>query len=288
MGVGPHEPERSREGVAAWGWGPTPSKKCFSFAASLILAASAGAFGQGRGGPPPGPPPPAKTAAPIDLTGYWVSIISEDWRWRMVVPAKGDYASVPLTPDGKKLADAWDPAKDEATGEQCKSHGAPGLMRIPGRLHLTWQDDNTLKMEADAGTQTRLFHFGEWKAPGGEPTWQGDSVASWEMPRVGGPFGPGVEAEGPDSQKPKFGSLKVVTTHLRPGYLRKNGVPYGEKTVLTEYWDTLKQRSGAQWIVITTIVDDSANLTTPWVTSLNFKKEADGSKWDASPCSSRW
>ena len=116
---------------------------------------------------PAAPPPRRKAAAPVDLTGYWVSVITEDWRWRMVTPAKGDYASMPINAEAKKIADAWDPAKDEAAGEQCKSYGAPAIMRVPGRLHITWQDDNTLKVETDAGTQTRLFHFGDWKPPGG-------------------------------------------------------------------------------------------------------------------------
>src|SRR5438045_4185750 len=110
---------------------------------------------------PPGPPPPQapRVAAPIDLTGYWVSIVSEDWRYRMVTPAKGDYQAVPMTPDAVKLADAWNPEADTAAGNQCKSYGAPGIMRAPGRIHVTWDDDKTLKVEADAGTQTRMFKF---------------------------------------------------------------------------------------------------------------------------------
>src|SRR5215472_11309032 len=89
-----------------------------------------------------------KAMAPVDLTGYWVSVVTEDWLYRMVTPKKGDYTSVPLNAEGRKTADAWDPAKDEASGDQCKAYGAPALMRIPGRLHITWQDDSTLKVEA--------------------------------------------------------------------------------------------------------------------------------------------
>ena len=130
--------------------------------AALALTIPAGMYAQGRGGGrggPAAPPPPAKAAAPEELTGYWVSIVTEDWRYRMVTPAKGDYASVPISAEGRKVADTWDPAKDTAAGEQCRSYGAAGLMRVPGRVHITWQDDNTLKVETDAGTQTRLFHF---------------------------------------------------------------------------------------------------------------------------------
>src|SRR4051812_2068213 len=152
-------------------------------AAAMLLAVPTGVFGQagGRGGPPPAPLTP-KANAPEDITGYWVSVVTEDWRFRMVTPAKGDYASVPLNAEGRKVADTWDPAKDEAAGEQCKSYGAPALMRVPGRVHVTWPDENTIKVETDAGTQTRLFHFNA-SAPANEPaSLQGYSVASWDGP----------------------------------------------------------------------------------------------------------
>lgn len=129
--------------------------------AAAVLAIHADAFAQGRGrGGAPAPPQTAKAAATIDLTGYWVSVVTEDWRYRMVMPARGDYQGVPMTPDARKIADAWDPAKEEASGELCKSYGAPTILRVPGRLHLTWQDDQTLRMDTDAGKQTRIFHFG--------------------------------------------------------------------------------------------------------------------------------
>ena len=159
-------------------------------------------------GPPPGrgPAQSPKDGAPIDLTGYWVSIVTEDWRYRMVTPKKGDYASLPMTADARKVADAWDPAKDEAAGQQCKAYGAAGVMREPGRLHITWDNDNTLKLETDAGTQTRVFHFnGAAPAGSGDQGWQGYSAAQWELAPGGrGPNGPTPQQRG--------GSLKVVTT----------------------------------------------------------------------------
>jgi hypothetical protein len=253
----------------------------------LSLAAMQDVGAQGRAGQArPAPPPTAKAAAPIDLTGYWVSIVTEDWRWRMVPPAKGDYQSVPISAEGKRVADLWDPAKDEAAGDQCRSYGAAGIMRVPGRLRISWLDDNTLKVETDAGIQTRLLHFGSWKRGGGKPGWQGDSVAEWE------PAGPGGDAtaaaRGESRPQPKFGTLKVVTTNMRPGYLRKNGIPYGAKATMTEYWDLHRARNGDQWLVVTTLIDDPTYLQIQWVTSPNFKREADGSKWDPTPCSARW
>jgi hypothetical protein len=160
----------------------------------------------------------------------------------MVTPAKGDYASIPITIEAKKAGDAWDPAKDEAAGEQCKSYGAPAIMAVPTRLRIAWQDDNTLQVETDAGMQTRRFYFSTQKARPGAPTWQGHSIAQWERPRPAR----GVVAKG--------GSLKVVTSHVRPGYLRKNGVPYSADAVLTEYWDVSTGPSGDQWITITSTV----------------------------------
>ena len=255
-----------------------------SMAAVMFSTVSAqgrgGAAGQAPAAPAsPAPPPTGKAGAPVDLTGTWVSVITEDWRWRMITPPKGDYASLPITMDAKKAADTWDPAKDEAAGDACKGYGAPGLMRQPTRLRISWQDDTTMKVEADAGTQTRLFHFGDWKAPAGAATLQGDTTASWET---------GARGRGGNAPPPMFGNLKTVTKNLKPGYLRKNGVPYsGDKTTLTEYWDLLRQPNGEQWVVITTVVEDPTYLSRTWITSLNFKKEANGAKWDPTPCSAR-
>ena len=224
---------------------------------------------------PPASVRTAKAAAPVDLTGYWVSLITEDWRWRMVMPARGDYASVPINAEAKRVADAWDPVKDESTGEQCRAFGAAGIMRIPTRLRIRWFDDNTLKVETDAGTQTRLLHFGSWKR-GNRPMWQGDSSAEWELPRN--------PITGEPDARPISGSLKVVTTNMRPGYLRRNGIPYSASARLTEYWDLHQGRNNEQWLVVSTIIEDPTYLQIPWMTSPNFRKEPDGSKWDPAPC----
>jgi hypothetical protein len=217
----------------------------------------------------------AKETAPIDLTGYWVSVVTQDWRFRMVTPAKGDYQSIPITLDAKKAGDAWDPAKDEAAGDTCKAYGAPSLMAMPTRLHITWEDDNTLRVDTDAGMQTRRFHFGNWKPQDTSPTLQGNSIAEWQTLR-------GARGTGPRS-----GSLSVATTNLRSGYLRKNGVPYSAQARLAEYFDLSTERSGDQWITITSSVDDPQYLRQPYVRTLQFKKEPAGTKWDPAPCSAR-
>jgi hypothetical protein len=245
-----------------------------------ILAFAPALFAQFPFGPPPGPPKPAKAVAPIDLTGYWVSIVTEDWRFRMIAAPKGDFSGVPLNPDGQKLAKEWDPAKDEAAGNQCKAYGAAGLMRIPTRLHITWQDDNTLKIEADAGTQTRVLHFGPPQAPSGPPTLQGYSAARWLGPAGGiGYFGAAFDPT-------KGGSLEVNTSHLAPGYLRRNGVPYSDKTTVQEFFDVIKEPE-ADWIVVKTIVSDPTYLFRTMITSTHFRKQPDATGWSPSACYDR-
>jgi hypothetical protein len=263
------------------------------------LAAQQPAQGRGGGGRGPQAPQTPQQQAPIDLTGWWVSVVTEDWRWRMVTPKIGDYSSVPINDEGRKVADAWDPAKDEREGNACKSYGAAAIMRVPTRLHITWQDENTLKIETDAGTQTRLLHLGDAPAAASEPSWQGYSKATWEFlgrgvgpPGGGGGFGGGglggaggggAAANAPPPG-PRFGSLKVVTDKMKAGYLRKNGVPYTENAALTEYFDRQVEKNGDVWITVTSIVDESKYLNGPFITTSGFKKEPDGSKWRPTPC----
>jgi hypothetical protein len=243
--------------------------------AACVLAMGATVLGQARGGQRGQAPQTARAAAPFDPTGYWVSIVTEDWRFRMITPPKGDFASIPTNPAGLEIGKQWDPAKDEAAGEQCKSYGAAAIMRVPGRIRISWDNDNTLKVETDAGQQTRLFRFGESPSSSAPPSWQGNSVANWELAggRRGGP------ATG--------GSLKVVTTGLRPGYLRKNGYPYSEKTTVTEYYDRSIESNGDSWLFVTTIVNDPVYLAQEFITSTHFRKQADATGWTPQPCTAR-
>jgi hypothetical protein len=227
---------------------------------------------QGQRGGRGAPPAPPREAAAIDLTGYWVSVVTEDWKFRMVTPKKGVFDSLTLNAEGRRVGDSWDPARDEAAGEQCRAYGAANIMRLPGRLHITWQDASTLRIDTDAGTQTRLFHFGAPPAPG-EPSWQGQSVAQWEYAAGG--------------RNAKGGNLKVVTTALRPGYVRKNGAPYSGQAVVTEYYDLNTLPNGDQWLTVTTKVEDPAYFSRPYLTSSDFKKLSSASAWNPTPCSAR-
>ncbi len=167
-------------------------------------------------------------------------------------------------------------------------------MREPTRLHITWQDDNTLKMESDAGKQTRIFHFGDWTPPGGPPTLQGDSLAVWEgggRGGRGGRGGGGAAAPAPiGPPAPADASLKVTTTNLKGGYLRKNGIPYSDKTTLTEYYDLMNEPNGNPMVVVTIVTTDPTYLSRAFVISSQFKKEPGDTngKWKPTECSAKW
>lgn len=233
-----------------------------------------------------------REAAPKDFTGYWVSVVTELWRYRMMLPDKNDFQFVPLNPDGRKLAATWDPAKDQASGLACRGYGAPAIMQIPGRLHIYWQDSNTLRIDTDSGTQTRLFHFGGAMPANQAPSWQGYSVASWEgeefVDTRDGQGGPVLDSKGnpmPRRILRPADYLKVSTAQLQPGYLQKNGVPYSANARLEEFYDTFADPySNSTWLTVTTVVNDPQYLVEPLFTHAHFKKVADASGWDPTPC----
>ena len=146
--------------------------------------------------------------APFDPTGYWVSIVSDEWRYRMLTPAKGNVDYVPVNQEGRRVAQEWDPAKDAAAGEACKAYGPVGIMRLPGAAarHVAgrqYVEDRDRQRHADAPAALR-------REPGvrreSQPSLQGYSAAQWEF--SGGRGAPG---------QPRHGQLKVVTTKMKPG-----------------------------------------------------------------------
>lgn len=290
-------------------------KTPFSLVATTAIALSVAPFvysqaprggGAAQGARGGGAPANARTSAPVDLTGYWVAVVSEDWRHRMATPKKGDFESLSLSQEGSRVANSWDLAKDDAAGLQCKAFGVGGIIRQPGRIRITWQDDTTMKLEFDAGTQTRLLNFDRTKQATGEKTWQGHSIAQWENPPGGGRGGAAVRAQLGNSTGPiapggggrgqrggpalasslsQGGALKVVTTNFREGYVRKNGVPYSENATITEYFHRLPSEPGEDsWLLVITMIEDSRYHSQPLYTSTQFKLERDGAKFAPTPC----
>ena len=238
--------------------------------AALVCSGASNAQPPARG-PGQHPTQTPQAASTVDLTGDWVSVVTGDWKFRMVTPNKGVLEGLPLNAEGRRIADTWDPKQDTANGEQCRAYGAANIMRVPGRLRIKWESSDTLRIDTDAGMQTRLLKFGPPEKPG-EPSWQGSTHAEWHKPT-----GPAAAGTG--------GSLKAVTTGLKPGYLRKNGAPYSDATVLTEYYERQSAPNGDSWLIVTQIVKDPKYLSRPYITSENFKKIPDGQGWNPTPCS---
>jgi hypothetical protein len=242
----------------------------------------------------------ARAAAPFDPSGYWVAIVTQDWEFRMVVPQRGQYTDVPLTLKAKQFADAWQPGADEATGKQCEAYGAAAIMQVPGRLHISWQDPDTLQVQTDAGTQTRLLHFvAAADGTNAPPSRQGYSLAQWVPYREAGApppqraIPPGTEQQrnvAPARAAPShYGWLQVVTTNMLAGLLRKNGVPYSAQTHMTENWvmNNAGPDYGGEWLTVTTILRDPQYLVGQYVQNALFDQEPDGSTWDPTPCTLR-
>ena len=249
----------------------------------------------------------------MELTGYWVSVVNQDWRFRMMTPPKGDYERVPLNDAARAVADEFDPALYGGENYQtsgiidCRAYGAANVMRMPTRLRITWVSPNVLRVETDWGEQTRLFHFdpddlyGDIQQDllmGGvfmsnePPSLPGYSVAQWERPyQINAPVwqrgpvgrGGGLGTERMDERQPG-GSLAVVTTNLAPGWLRRNGVPYSSRTRVIEHYRTFEDPTGAQWFNITMEIVDPEYLTRPFNLTADFRKEPDGSNWAPHAC----
>lgn len=226
---------------------------------------------------PAGPTMSAREMAPIDITGHWVSLITDDWVYRMLTPARGDYSYVPLNEAGRREADRWDPDGDAAAGEHCKAYGAPAIMRLPSRVQISWEDDDTLRLDIDTGMQTRLFHFSDASAAGPRSL-QGFSRAQWEF---SGDIGRQLVFGGAATSLDRVGvsgSLKVDTSNLLPGYLRRNGVPYSRDAFMTEYFNLIAEDDGNEYLVIQTFVDDPTYLREHFVRTMQFRRERNAAR----------
>lgn len=268
---------------------PSDAAACVLWRAGWLLCVCACLWSPGtQAATPPGtavPKPTAEDQTPLgfDLPGYWVSIVTQNWRFRMVVPTRGDYVEIPINLKAKQFADAWNPAPDEAAGKQCEAYGAAAIMRVPERLHVSWLDAQTLRVDTDAGMQTRLLHFAPTAAEASKAStasWQGYSVAHWQLHAAPGPRAPAGA-----KPKPQYGGMQVMTTHMLPGLLRKNGIPYSDKAQMSEYWEVNGEPDGDQWLTVTTKLQDPEYLQTAYYFTSIFQKEPDGSKWDPTPCS---
>ncbi len=221
----------------------------------------------------------SKQAAPFDMSGYWVSVITEDWRYRMMAAEQGDVGAVPLNQAGRELAEAWNPSENYL--ESCLAFGGAGILRYPGRLHISWEDEEILRIDFSAGGQSRLLYFNDvLDAESMASSLQGYTNAMWykEQQTQGLGLGrrPVTSFEG--------GNLQSETRNLSPAFLYRNGVPYSDQATTNDYYRVIDTPNGDRWLIITSIVSDPVYLQQDWITSTNFKYESNGDNWNPIAC----
>jgi hypothetical protein len=200
----------------------------------------------------------------VDLTGYWVSLVTEDWVERMSPD------SPPSGVGGRGGRGGGVPA----TADPCRAYGAGGSMRIPGRLYISWADDDTLQVDMDQGTQSRLFRFNAEPPATGASSLQGYSTARWLAGGGGGRGGRGGRGGG---APPAWGALEVVTTQLSGGYLLTSKSNYVEGTVLTEIF-AQHDDFGQEYLTVVASLDGGPT------TSSTFRKEPNGDNFSPTGC----
>ena len=194
--------------------------RAFRFSRFLILLLSFGsftAFAQDGG------ERSARDSTPEgqDPTGNWVSVVTQHWHYRMRMPPEGATAKIPLNETGRRILESYDPEADIANGHECRAYGAANIMRIPGRLHIHWADDNTLQIDTDSGMQTRLLQFDPPPAAQVTPSLQGRSAAAW-VGREGAPEGRSERRSKRSECGPLSRSLHISSTSGAPAEKRRS------------------------------------------------------------------
>jgi len=211
-----------------------------------------------------------KDGSPVRHPGYWVSVVTEDWRFRHGDSPKGIYTGVSLNAEGRKIADAWDPANDEATGEQCRATGLRTSCGCPDAF-TSLQDEQTLKIETDAAKQTVCYI----------------SIAIRGRGEIGRVF---RKRHGTDPVGPRYRSSRFSEgCHDQPqaGILAKEGVPYSASAVLTEYFDRVIEPTARRNLAITSTVRIQCIWRSRSSRHSHYKKQTDSSGWNPTPCSAR-
>ena len=198
-----------------------------------------------------------------DPSGEWAPRFHEDQPERIPGPEIGDYLGLPINDAARLRADSWDASLLTLPEHQCKPHPADYGPRGPANLRI-WP-------EIDRATQKLIAYHTHisWQAPertiwmDGRPhppdyaahTWQGFSTGKWEGDM-----------------------LTVTTTHLKIGWIRRNGVPRSDKATLIEHW--IRHEN---YLTLVSIIQDPVYLTEPFLRTTNWVMDPD-QRIDPYPC----
>ena len=193
---------------------------------------------------------PTAAAAQVDLSGSWGARYHEDLNERIPGPDLGDFLGLPINDAARQWALAWNPSRLTLAEHQCQVHVAPYIYRGPLQLRI-WEERDpasqkllAIKNYISTYEQTRTIwmdgrpHPPEYAAH----TWEGFSTGRWDGDM-----------------------LTVETTHIKQGWIRRNGLPESDRATLVEHFI----RHG-DYLTHISIVTDPVYLTEPLVKSQNF------------------
>jgi hypothetical protein len=193
---------------------------------------------------------PSPARAQADLTGSWGPRYHEDQPERIPGPELVNYLGLPINEAARQWALSWDPSRLTLEEHQCQVHVSPYIYRGPLQLRI-WEerDPNTealiaIKNYISTYEQTRtIWMDGRPHPPDyAAHTWQGFSTGTWEGDM-----------------------LTVTTTHIKQGWIRRNGLPESDLATLTEHFI----RHG-EYLTHISVLTDPVYLTEPLVKSQNF------------------
>ena len=192
----------------------------------------------------------APAAAQVDFSGEWAPRMWEDQPERVPGPELGDFSGIPVSEAARLRAEAWDASIQTLPEWQCRPHSADYIWRGPSNLRI-WKEIDPVSREITA-------YHAEWLRSVDAPvyldgrahppddalhTWAGFSTGRWEGDM-----------------------LTITTTHLKEGYLRRNGLPRSDKATLTQHWI----RNG-DFLTVVTVVNDPVYLTEPFIRTTDYE-----------------
>jgi glyoxylase-like metal-dependent hydrolase (beta-lactamase superfamily II) len=211
-----------------------------------------GAFGapKGKGGPP----------VAVDFSGWWTANLQEDSGERGAGPELVDYGGIPINEAGRLWALSYDTSRLTSRFHQCDGYVAPYSVRAIGNTRVWEERDPKLHTPIALHWYSQTFegHRVIWldgrpHPPAYAPhTWMGFSTGTW----VGN-------------------ALRVETTHLKQGWLRRNGLPESDQATLVEFF----VRHGDH-ITYTSVITDPVYLSEPWIRTTDFyRNPTDPGAW---------
>ena len=190
------------------------------------------------------------TATGVDFTGEWAPRFHEDQPERVPGPELGDYLRIPINPAARMRGETWEASQQTLWEWQCRPHSADYIWRGPSPVRI-WKEVDPVSRQVTAwhaewlrSVDRQIYMDGRPHPSKSAPhTWAGFSTGKWEGDM-----------------------LTIKTTHLKEGYVRRNGLPRSDEAMLTEHW-----MLHGDVLTVATIVYDPVYLTEPFIRTTDYE-----------------